>query len=848
MSKLAITGKELRALGYPEGPVISIAISTMAKHHKHTARDLAISMLSEVLADPPAFKDDAVMGPIAKALIPKPRPENEVDLSEEGIRYNVYGAEGIEEGAQQQMRTAAKLPVAVAGALMPDAHHGYGLPIGGVLATDNAVIPYGVGVDIGCFTGDTRVQLADGRALSLLELIEEDKLGKENFTFSLDSNRAIVISKIRAPRPTRVADSLLEITLDNGEKYLCTPDHIHYRRDGGEVRADALQAGDSLMPLYLTRAAEVPMHERSFRDKRVKLEDYLTVHNPATGLYDYVHFLADEFNLKTGFYDKSAGPIRHHRDFNKYNNNPINIQRVGYKEHFAIHSAHVRETNKLGLTGFKKARQINPEFFARMGSENMKRNHQDPGFAERRDRRAAETFTRYNRTEAFYNMTRSAGRRGKEFLIAKNKSEAGRVRSKEVSQKRYQCPSCGEIGTGGFGTFNHAKKSTGCSIAGGDYKSFKEVRNHRVVSVRSVSCPGTQVYCLTIDEYENFALAAGVFVHNCRMALSIFDINPKELEVRTAYFSREINEATLFGSGATFKRPHDHAVMQREEFGETALLRSLKDRAWKQLGSSGSGNHFVEFGVVEIGEEDKTLGVPAGKYVGLLSHSGSRALGANVASHYTRLAKEKRALPPEAANLAWLSLDEEEGMEYWRAMNLAGDYASANHHIIHEKIAAQLGRQPLRMVENHHNFAWKEKHGGREVIVHRKGATPAGKGVLGVIPGSMTAPGFIVKGKGEEASVSSASHGAGRLMSRTAALQKITQSQLKEELKARGVTLLGGGLDEAPFAYKDIHAVMKGQRNLVDVVGSFQPKIVKMCGDAPKGKRGRGGKGAVEGE
>jgi tRNA-splicing ligase RtcB len=154
-------------------------------------------------------------------------------------------------------------------------------------------------------------------------------------------------------------------------------------------------------------------------------------------------------------------------------------------------------------------------------------------------------------------------------------------------------------------------------------------------------------------------------------------------------------------------------------------------------------------------------------------------------------------------NLAWLSLDEEEGIEYWNAMNLAGDYASACHHVIHDKIAKQLGRQPIKMVENHHNFAWKEKWEGKDLIVHRKGATPAGKDVLGIIPGSMTAPGFIVKGKGEVASVNSASHGAGRKMSRTRAMESVTDKQFKEELEKHNVKLLGGGLDESPFAYKE---------------------------------------------
>lgn len=84
-------------------------------------------------------------------------------------------------------------------------------------------------------------------------------------------------------------------------------------------------------------------------------------------------------------------------------------------------------------------------------------------------------------------------------------------------------------------------------------------------------------------------------------------------------------------------------------------------------------------------------------------------------------------LPREAVNLSWFTLDEDEGIEYWKAMNLAGDYASACHHVIHEKIAKEFNVQPLKIIENHHNFAWKETHEGKEVIVHRKGATPAGK-------------------------------------------------------------------------------------------------------------------------
>ncbi len=471
MSKLKIIGKELRAIGLPEGPVISVAMKVMEKYYKHHTKDEAFVILKEVLAAPGNYKTHETLYLIAEKLLTKVDAEIPPleGLREAGIYFNVFGQEQIEEVAMHQMYQAAKLPISVAGALMPDAHSGYGLPIGGVLATDNAVIPYGVGVDIGC-----------------------------------------------------------------------------------------------------------------------------------------------------------------------------------------------------------------------------------------------------------------------------------------------------------------------------------------------------------------------------RMCLSIFDIDPKELQNKESYFAREINGATLFGSGRQFEQASNHEVMENELFYQLPLLKNLHGRAWKQLGSSGSGNHFVEFGVIDIKEKDATLGVDAGKYVGLLSHSGSRALGANIANYYTRIAISKRRLPHDAKNLAWLTLDEEAGIEYWNAMNLAGDYAQACHHIIHQKIAKQLGRKPVTMVENHHNFAWKEMWEGREVIVHRKGATPAGKNVLGIIPGSMTADGFIVKGKGEAAAVNSASHGAGRKMSRTRAIASVTDKQFKDELKKFGIKLLGGGLDESPFAYKDIEQVMQSQKALVDVLGRFTPKIVKMDGASHK--------------
>ncbi len=463
MAKLKIRGKELLKIGYPEGPAIGMAINMVLKHHKRLSKSAALELLQDVLENQEKYKGDAALSRIVDAL--NYEKENPIiPLQETGISYPSYGENQIEQGAKDQMNIAARLPVTVQAALMPDAHQGYGLPIGGVLATNNAIIPYGVGVDIGC-----------------------------------------------------------------------------------------------------------------------------------------------------------------------------------------------------------------------------------------------------------------------------------------------------------------------------------------------------------------------------RMCLTVYDLSPKVLDTEREKFSDLLKMNTRFGFTA-FENPMDDALFERKEFKEIPKVKSLFGKARAQIGSSGGGNHFVEFGIAKITDENNEFKVPVGEYVAVLSHSGSRGMGAQIANHYTKLAMEKTPLPKEAKHLAWLDLDSAEGMEYWLAMNLAGDYASACHEHIHRRMAQSLGLKPIARVENHHNFAWKEQmEDGQEVIVHRKGATPAGKGVLGIIPGSMTAPGYIVRGKGEPLSINSASHGAGRQMSRTKAKNSITQRVMKNTLAEQGVHLIGGGLDEAPQAYKPIKKVMAAQTDLVDIVGEFLPKVVRMA-------------------
>ena len=318
----------------------------------------------------------------------------------------------------------------------------------------------------------------------------------------------------------------------------------------------------------------------------------------------------------------------------------------------------------------------------------------------------------------------------------------------------------------------------------------------------------------------------------CRMRLSVFDVPGGDLPRMDDLLTRALERETKFGIGVEFKRPLQHDVLDAD-WGVSHVTRRSFDKARKQLGTSGSGNHFVEWGTVTLDAPD--LGLDPGTYLALLSHSGSRGTGAAVADFYSKRAMERHPeLPKELRHLAWLGLDTADGQEYWAAMGLMGRYAAANHELIHRNVAKAAGLKPAAGVENHHNFAWRETHGGKEVIVHRKGATPAGAGVLGVIPGSMATPGYVVRGRGEPESLASASHGAGRAMSRTAAKEKFRWNHVKPDLEAAGVKLLSAGIDEVPGSYKDIHAVMDAQRDLVDVVARFDPRIVKM---APAGER-----------
>ena len=318
----------------------------------------------------------------------------------------------------------------------------------------------------------------------------------------------------------------------------------------------------------------------------------------------------------------------------------------------------------------------------------------------------------------------------------------------------------------------------------------------------------------------------------CRMRLTVLDAGPDFLVKHKDKAINALVNNTAFGMDGVLPFKQYDPLFDKDEFNIIPVLKKNRDKAIRQLGSSGKGNHFVDICIVDIPANTNIPLLHEGKYIGILSHSGSRGLGAAVADYYTGIAKETCILPRQAGPFAWLSLNSEAGQEYWKCMEIAGEYSEANHRLIHHNIAKALNQQQVMNISNFHNFAWHDTLAdGRNVIIHRKGATPAHVNEMGIIPGSMVAPGYIVSGKGCAESLYSASHGSGRRMSRYEAKNSISMHAMKKVLAEKDVTLIGGTTEEAPGAYKDIDAVMAAQNNLVKIEGKVIPKIVRMSED-----------------
>jgi tRNA-splicing ligase RtcB len=346
-----------------------------------------------------------------------------------------------------------------------------------------------------------------------------------------------------------------------------------------------------------------------------------------------------------------------------------------------------------------------------------------------------------------------------------------------------------------------------------------------------------------VAAYRERASVTGVgFDIACGNAAILTDLHADAIEPHREELADEIQTVISFGIGRSNRAgdaPVDHPLFDDPAWGAVPGARNrtaLREKARAQLGTVGSGNHYVDVFADEGGRV----------WVGV--HFGSRGFGHTVASGFLALAqgKEWGARVPETEAL--LDLATPLGQAYWSLMELAGWYAYAGREWVARKVTSILGGAELDLVHNHHNFAWREVHGGEELVVVRKGATPAFPGQRGFIGGSMGDDAVIVRGADDDsdtqrAALYSTVHGAGRVMSRTEAAGRrnrktgrvtrpgrVTPAMMEGWLRERDVVLRGGGLDESPHAYRRLPDVLAAQGDTIEVLNTLRPRIVVMAG------------------
>lgn len=695
----------------------------------------------------------------------------------------------IEDSAMQQLKNLATLPF-IAGngvAVMPDVHAGIGSTVGTVIATHKAILPAAVGVDIGCFTADTLVFLADGKDHRIGDLAER----VEQFTVYSCTARGDVTAALATARKTRAAAALVAVTLDNGERIRCTPDHEFQLRDGSYCKAENLQLAASLMPLY----------------KELDPEGYLRVKQNRTGYWQRAHWVIARSGVM-GAVPKFEGQktIIHHNDFTQDNNDPGNLQFMGSSDHSAYHRGLVDrnehwQSPEFELNRKKALRALanTPEGRAMMavrGTANITKHMTE------------------NR-EAWLKSVAGNGARGAPTLTKYNTSDTGRAKSSEnakaLQKVPRECPECDVEVLGHLALLAHRRRDHGLRY------------NHTVVSVERLS-EIEDVYCLTVPSTNNFALSAGVFVHNCgmnavRLSLKASDL-PDNLKAIFDQISRDIPVGNA-------RHKEEQLMPHAEKIKLSKILSGMGEHterslqmAFKSVGTLGSGNHFIE------------LCLDENQDVWIMLHSGSRGIGNLIGRHFIEVGKrvmEKYFITLPDADLAYLAEGTPEFDDYVEAVAWAQNYALENRKAMMGLVLSALERhiaQPFCVTQEaincHHNYVEKENHFGQNLWVTRKGAIRARAGDLGIIPGSMGQRSFIVRGKGNPESYCSCSHGAGRAMSRTQARKVFTVADLAEQTEGVMCRKDDAVLDEIPSSYKDIDVVMANQLDLVDIVHTLK--------------------------
>jgi len=320
--------------------------------------------------------------------------------------------------------------------------------------------------------------------------------------------------------------------------------------------------------------------------------------------------------------------------------------------------------------------------------------------------------------------------------------------------------------------------------------------------------------------YKDHISVSGVgFDIGCGNMAVRLDVKHAEIAERLPTIIHDVQKVISFGIGRTNDEKVEHALFDDAALWDQSDMRDYRQKAAGQLGTVGSGNHYVDI-LRDLHDDHVWIGV----------HFGSRGLGHTSATKYIKLAGGK-----DGINVAPTVLDvhSEIGQRYIAAMTLAGQYAYAGREWVVERVRKLIGGQVTKSVHNHHNFAWQEEHNGQKLWVVRKGATPAFPGQLGFVDGSMGDDAKIIEGiDGAEAKAAlySTVHGAGRVFGRNEAKRRFTRAEMDQWLQARNVILVGADLDESPMAYRRLPEVLTHHAGSVRVVHNLRPTAVAMAG------------------
>ena len=324
----------------------------------------------------------------------------------------------------------------------------------------------------------------------------------------------------------------------------------------------------------------------------------------------------------------------------------------------------------------------------------------------------------------------------------------------------------------------------------------------------------------------------------CRMKLTVLDLPPDTIDRDPQRLERALLRETQFGVGAKLRERADHEVLDADRWAVTPITRPLRAEG-APTSSARAAPATTSSSSACSSSPQPDLGLEAGRYLALLSHSGSRGAGAQVASHYSKLARDLHPELPAGARAPGLARPRHRGGRRLLGGDEPDGRVRGGQPRGHPppRRAAPEGRR-AGGVENHHNYccAWHEDARRPRRASTARAPRRRAQGVLGVIPGSMASPAFVVRGRGGEDSLHSASHGAGRVMSRTAAKERFTWKEVRPLLEQARVRLLSAGIDENPLVYRDITPVIAAQADLVDVVATFHPRIVRMAdaGERPE--------------